>query len=201
MRSIILLPLAAALLSTAWGQKLDLSSLDKLSGRAKESSTVNLDGDKLQTALGFLTQASANKKAGKDKEMGLASSLVSGLKGVYVRTFEFDKPGSFTQTDLESLRRQLRGPGWSKVIEVKERDESSEIYFFKSGEGAGMAVIAAEKSELSVVNLVGPVDLSALGKIGDIMNLPSIQSSFGEALAGGKTGAPGAKDDDDDDDQ
>jgi len=193
MKCRLLLPLAGTLISAAWGQRLDLSSLDKLSSHASESSMINLEGDKLQTAMGFLSQ-------GTSKDKGTAKTAVdaiSRLKGVYVRTFEFEKTGAFTQADLEPIRRQLRAPGWAKIIEVKEKDESNEVYFFKSGDSAGIAVIAAEKNELSVVNLVGPVDLSALGRMGSIMNLPSIQSAIGGAA---ETPPPAKRQEDEEED-
>lgn len=198
MNVLISLPIAAALFSTAWGQKLDLSSLDKLSGAAKESSYVNLDGDRLKTALAFLSQPES-----KDKNLDAIKGVVSDLKGVYVRSLEFDKAGAFTQADLEPIRRQLRAQGWARVVEVKERDgESNEIYFYKLGNNAGMAVVSVEKQELTVVNLVGPLDLSALTKIGGLMNLPSIQSRFGQAgLSAAPGGAATGKQQEDDEDE
>jgi hypothetical protein len=143
--------------AAAWAQQLDLSSLDRLAEKASESSNVNLDAEKLQLASKLLSE----NKGGKTRE------LVSGMKAIFVRTFEFAQSGAYAMTDLEPIRNQLRAPGWSKVVEVKDGDEAAEIYFFQKGsEFGGLAVIAAEPRELAVVNIVGPVDLSMLGRLG-----------------------------------
>ena len=160
----------SALALTLRAQQLDFRSLDKLSDKAKESSNVALDSDKLKLVTGFLSNGDPNQKK--------AQEVISGLKGVYVRTFEFDKPGAWTPADLEPVRKQLRAPGWARVIEVKEQGESTEVYMYKSGQESGMAVIAADKSELTLVNLVGPLDLKTLGQLGGSFGIPNIQSGF-----------------------
>lgn len=155
-------------------QQLDLKALDHLSAKAKESANVDLDADKLKFASQFLSDRP------KDEH---AKQVISQMKGIFVRTFEFDSAGAWSQTDLEGIRKQLAGPGWSRVIEVKEEQESAEIYFFsESGGLGGLAVIAAEPRELAVVNIVGPVNMEALARLGGTLGIPSIQSD----LLGGK---------------
>jgi len=185
MRTLIL----CALVLNLEAQQVDLSSLDKLATKAKESSNVTLDAEKLKMVSGFLSDTD-----GKQKK---AQELISGLKGVFVRTFEFEKPGAWTPADLDPVRKQLRAPGWSRVIEVKEQGESTEVYMYKAGQETALAVIAAEKTELTVVNLVGPLDLKTLGQLGGSFGIPNIQSAFGGS--DGKASTPprtstGAKD-------
>lgn len=154
----------------AWGQQIDLSTLDKLASKATESSIVTLDPDKLKFASGFLS--------GNDTKGEKTKNLIASLKGVYVRSFEFEKPGAYTQADLEPVRKQLRSPGWSKIVDVKEKDETSEIYFYTAGDKSGMAIIAAEQNELTVVNIIGPLDLNSLAQIGGSFGVPNIRSGF-----------------------
>jgi hypothetical protein len=162
MRSPLLFLLLGAI-GTA--QQLDWSTLDKLASRAAESSLITLDEDKLKLASRFLS--------GQDLTQDLTKSVISGLKGIYVRTFEFDRPNGFTAADLEPIRRQLTAPGWSSIVSVKERDESSEIWLHsKNGAVAGLAIIAAEREELAVVNIVGPVDLNSLAKLAGNFGIP-----------------------------
>ena len=44
--------------------------------------------------------------------------------------------------------------------------------FQKGKELGGMTIIAAEKRELAVVNIVGPVDLKSLGELGGKFGIP-----------------------------
>jgi hypothetical protein len=158
--------LCAPLLATvAAGQQIDLGILDKLASRAKSSVNVTLDADKLKFASMFLSNEDPKQVGAKD--------VVSKLKALNVRVFEFDRPGSFTSSDLDVIRAQVKGPGWTKVVEARERDESAEVYMFNIGkELGGLMIIAAERQELVVVNIVGPVDMKMLGELGGNFGIP-----------------------------
>lgn len=159
--------LIALVAAAASAQQLDLSSLDRLGSRARESANVTLDESKLKLASMFLSA--------EDGEQKQAKALVSGLKGVYVRTFEFDKPGEYSQADLDPIRRQLSSPGWSSIVNVKGRDESAEVWLHSKGEAlGGMAIIASESNELVVVNIVGPLDIASLAKLSGSFGIPKI---------------------------
>jgi len=126
---------------------------------------VTLDEDKLKFASAFLSTDEPNQSAAK--------GVVQGLKAINVRVFEFDKPGEVSSSDLDGIRKQLKDPGWSKVIEAKERDESVEIYMFgKNKDLTALIIIAAEPKELAVVNIVGPVDLKTLGGLAGKFGIP-----------------------------
>jgi hypothetical protein len=162
--------MAGLIACAALGQQLDLSRLDGLAAKARESANVNLDADKLRMLSGFVED--------KDKA---AQKLLSSMRGVYVRSFEFDASGAYNQADLEAIRAQLKGPNWVRVIEVKERDESAEVWFYSDGgKPGGLAVIAAEPKELAVVNIVGPIDLQTLGKLAGSMGIPNIRLGWTE---------------------
>ena len=85
---------------------------------------------------------------------------MSGLKAINVRVFEFENSGGYTSADIDAIRSQLRGPGWSKMVDVRDGDETAEIYMFAKGKDmGGLTIIAGEKRELTIVNIVGPLDL------------------------------------------
>jgi hypothetical protein len=157
--------IALAFAIAAPAQQVDLSILDKLSAKAKSAVNVSLDEEKLKFASAFLSSDDPNQSAAKN--------LVGGLKGVNVRVFEFDQPGAFTMADLEGIRSQLRGTGWSKIVEARDGDESAEVYFFsKDKVMSGITVIASEKRELAVVNIVGPIDMKTLGSLAGKFGIP-----------------------------
>lgn len=157
--------MAGLLAATAAGQQLDLSILDKLASKAKSSVNVTLDEDKLRFASGFLSDGDRNQAAAKN--------LVSGLKAINVRVFEFDTAGQFAPSDVEAIRKQLQSPGWSKIVDVKDGTETAEVYMFGKGKDlGGLAIIAGEKKELTVVNIVGPIDLKSLGSLAGKFGVP-----------------------------
>ncbi len=161
---MILALLAAAQLPA----QLRITGLDGLASKAKESVDITLDSNLLQMAGGFLAGA------GKEKDGKDLKDLLSGLKGIVVRSYEFNEPGQYRMEDLEPIRAQLRTPGWSKIISTQSKDEISEIYTrMDQGKVAGFAIIAAEPKELTVVAIDGTIDLKDLSKLGGL-GIPSI---------------------------
>jgi hypothetical protein len=141
--------------------------LDKLAARATESVDVNLDAAMLQLASKFLSKDDADQVRVKN--------LVSKLKGVYVRSFEFDKEGQYSMSDVESIRKQLKTPAWSRIVGVKGKGENSEIFLNKQGnEIGGLVVIAAEPKELTIVHIDGPINPEDLTELQGHMGIPKI---------------------------
>jgi Domain of unknown function (DUF4252) len=148
--------------------QLRITGLDGLASKAKESVDITLDSSMLQMAGGFLGGT------GKDKDAAKLKELLSGLKGITVRSFEFKEEGQYRMEDLDPIRAQLRAPGWSKIIGVNEDRELTEIYVrTESGKVAGFAIIAAEPKELTIVAIEGTIDLNDLSKLG-ALGVPAI---------------------------
>jgi Domain of unknown function (DUF4252) len=142
-------------------------NLDPASARLAEKAAskveVNLDSSMLQMASAFLSDS--------DKDQAAAKKIIAGLKGVYVRVFEFDGSGKYSQADLDPIRAQLRGPEWKEIVSATEKDGTTGVWIRQDDSAAsGLVVIAAESDEVTVVNLVGtirPEDLAALsGQLG-----------------------------------
>jgi hypothetical protein len=148
----------------ASAQQIDLKSLDKLADRAKSKTEINMDGAALKSAA-----SSLNDKQGDE---AIAKKTVETMSGFFMRAFEFDKDGVFKLDDLKPILDQLKAPDWKNIIRVKEDDELVEIWIHSSkGEPDGMVLIAAESSEVVVMNGVGVTDLNdlkALGKLDPI---------------------------------
>ena len=140
---------------------------DKLASKAAEKADVNLEGPMLEMASKFLSDKG---------EEAAVKKLVQGLKGIYVKTFEFDKDGQFSESDLGDIRTQLHGPGWSTMMEIKDRSESMGVYIRSnaSKQTTGIAVLAVEPRELTFVQIDGPIDLSTLESLSGKLGIPKM---------------------------
>jgi hypothetical protein len=98
------------------------------------------------------------------------------LKGIYVKSFEFDTVGQYTTADLETIRTQLRGPGWTRLVNVtSKKDGNVEVYLLFNGDVVGgLAVLHTDLKEFTVVNIVGPVDLDKLAKLEGQFGVPEL---------------------------
>jgi len=143
--------------------------VEKLSAKAKETVEVTMDGPMLRWASKFLSS--------EDPEEKKCAQLVANLRGIYVRSFEFDDEGAYTPAAVEALRSQLRGPGWSRVVGVRsEHDGDNVDVFFKleNDKMAGIVIIAAEPKELTFVNIVGPLEVDQLADLGGEFGIPKL---------------------------
>ncbi len=170
----IALALAACLSIPAHAASDDIKfpvSFGRLAQKATESVDVTLDSSLLQLASGFLSH--------DDPDEAHVKQLVSKLKGVYVRSFEFDKEGQYSMADVDAIKAQLKGPQWSRIVGVKSsKGENSDIYIKKDGDSvAGLVVIDAEPRELTVVHIDGPINPEELSELGGHMGIPDFGKS------------------------
>jgi hypothetical protein len=145
-------------------------NFDKLAARASDTVDVSLSGSLLQFAVKFLSD--------DDKDEAKVKKLVGGLKGIYVKSFEFKKPGEYSASDVESFRAPLRPPDWERIVGVhsSEDGENVEVYVNHEGKGiGGLAIIAMEPKELTLVNIVGAIDLDTLSELGGHMGIPEVE--------------------------
>jgi len=158
----------ATLPGFAQSAKLELKNLEKLNGKAAEVNDVTLDGPLLELAWKFI-------EADHDPEAAQLKEVLKDLKGIYVKNFEFDEPDQYSQADVDAIRAQLAGPGWSRIVESRSRrsHEHDEIYVMKQGDGiAGLAILVAEARELTVVNIVGNIDVNKLSLLEGHLGIP-----------------------------
>lgn len=158
--------LCCFVLAPAWlhAQALKLEALDKLAAKASESVTVNLDASLLKLASRFLSS--------DDTDQAQVKKIVAGLKGVYVRNFEFTKLGQYQDSDVDAIRNQLRDAKWKHVVEVRGRDTAYVCLRQEGDNITGLAVIAAEPLELTVIYIDGPIDLDGLSKLSGNFGIP-----------------------------
>lgn len=163
-------------------QELDLSFLKGLEAKAKESTDINLGPEQIKLMMGFSGEGS--------KEL---QGLGKTIERVQVKTFEFDKEGAYNIADMEGLRAKLKTGDYLPFISVKEKNGFTEIAMRKGPKGMnGFVILVAEPRELTVVNIVGEIDLASLGKLTGKFGIPNVQMG----PAGKSAGKGAAKDDD-----
>jgi hypothetical protein len=166
---LLLFTASAALTAQAQDMRLQLSGLDKLEARATDSVDVTLDGKLLELAKIFLNPKKPEEAAIRD--------MISGLKGVYVKVFKFDKEGEYSTTDVDAVRTQLRAPDWSRMVGVKSKKDGENVEVYMRLTGAqigGITVIATDPKEFTVVNIVGTIDLEKLVRLSGRFGIPSL---------------------------
>ncbi len=171
MRTIALL-LAAVGLGSAQQLKLNL---DHLAAKAADSVDINLNGSLLQLAAKFLN--------GKNADEAKVKKLISGIEGIYVRSFQFNKDGEWAQSDLDGVRNQMKGPGWSRIVGYKSATEGANAEFYVNTDKdkiLGVAIVVAEPREFTVVNISGAIDLDSLADLSGQFGMPKIEITPGQ---------------------
>ena len=163
----LLLLIASAAVAMGQSAKLQLDQLDVLANRASDTVDVKLDEHLMQTTAKFFS--------GKDSDDAEIRDLIKNVKGIYVKSFSFEKENEYSAAEIESVMSQLRGGGWSKIIGVtsKKDGDNVEVYLLNIGDQiSGLAVVSAEPKEFTVVNVVGPIDLQKLSKLEGSFGVP-----------------------------
>ena len=177
----LMLIAVSAVATRAQDSRLQLTSLDHLAAKASQSVDVAIDERLMRLASKVFSD--------QDIEEREIKKLVAGIKGIYVKSFEFENEGQYTAADMETIRTQLRGPGWTRLVNVASKKEGNlEVYLLMNGEQVGgLTVVSTDVKELVVVNIVGPVDLDKLAKL---------EGQFGVPDLGLEPAKPKAKNDD-----
>jgi hypothetical protein len=174
-RASSLSALFLAAVMTAQARPIDLSKLDKdvfdrLQAKASDSVDVSLDSNVIRMGARFLE--------GQTGDAAKIKKLIDGLKSITVRSYTFDKKGEYTEADVQKIRDQVRSPEWSRIVNAhsKADGENSEIYLMTvQDKPAGLLIIASEPNELTVVHIVGSVDLKDLDALDALdLGIPSM---------------------------
>jgi predicted transcriptional regulator len=163
----LLLLIGGAAVAMGQNAKLQLDQLDVLANRASDTVDVKLDEHLMQTTAKFFS--------GKDPDDAEIRDVIKNIKGIYVKSFSFEKENEYSQPEIESVMSQLRGGGWNKIIGVtsKKDGENVEVYLMTLGDQInGLAVVSVEPKEFTIVNIVGPIDLQKLTQLEGSFGVP-----------------------------
>jgi hypothetical protein len=167
--ALCLLALLFSLTAQAQQGKLQIEHLEKLASRATQTVDVTFD-EKLIKLVGT---AFSGKRS---PDEALVKDIIKDLKGVFVKRFVFEKENEFSDGDVEAIRSQLNGPGWVKIVGVRSKRDGINVDVHIMSEEStikGLAVLVVEPKALTVVNLVGPIDVEKLSHLEGKFGIPS----------------------------
>jgi len=167
LSGLCLLAFFAVIPASAQQGKIHIDHLERLATRAVETVDVTVDDKLITLAWKVLGERSPDEKLVKD--------IIKDLKGVFVKRFVFEKESEYTDADVETIRSQLNAPGWSKVVGVRSRRQGANVDVHIMTEESlirGLAVLVAEPKALTVVNIVGPIDVEKLSQLGGRFGIP-----------------------------
>jgi hypothetical protein len=155
---------------SAAGPQLQIPDFSHLRGKAVDSVDITLDGMLLNLVKKFAA-------ADQDGERDEAIAILSDIKSLRVRNFEFDSDGVYSRADIDAVRRQLTAPGWSPLVQARKRDRHEDVDVFINVDGdkvLGLAVVVSEPRSFTIVNIIGSIDIDKLAKIEGQFGIPRV---------------------------
>jgi hypothetical protein len=154
--------------------ELKIPSFVHLRQKAVESTDITIDGFLMRIARKFV------KADADDPEAAATASLLQDIKSVRVRNFTFDEDGAYSRADVDSVRKQLNSPGWSPLLQVHKNISQEDVDVYVNMEGdevRGLAIIASEPREFTIVNIVGTIDIDKIGKLEGQFGIPQLSQN------------------------
>jgi hypothetical protein len=170
--AIALLTLPAATLAAT--PHLDIPNFNHLRAKANDSVNISIGGPLLRFASRI---ASSHVGDDADEQEKAALSLLDEVTSVQVRNFSFDEEGAYSIADVDSVRKQLDGPCWNHLVQQQKRAEreATDVYMcLEDGKIKGIAVIASEPREFTIVNVIGNIDIDKLSRLEGQFGIPKV---------------------------
>jgi hypothetical protein len=108
------------------------------------------------------------------------SDLIGGLKLIKVNTFEVT-PSNTEQLmkRAKAIDKDLISKNWDRIVKTKSKGEVANVYIKTKGddEFIGLTVVSIDEGgEAAFVNIVGNINMDALGKLGQKFDIPGIDN-------------------------
>ncbi len=109
------------------------------------------------------------------------SKLLGGLKLIKVYSFNVDgKDHQEVISKISRIDKKLENDNWNRIVKVKSPGENTNVYIKTTSDQdhiLGLVVTSLDKNgEAAFVNIVGRINLDAIGKLGSKFNIPSLDS-------------------------
>ena len=161
--------LALPVAGLAADPQLKIPDFNHLRSKAVDSTDITLDGMLLSIAKKFAAAADEGDEA---------VQILTDIKSVRVRTFEFDDDNAYSRADVESVRSQLSAPGWSAIMQSHHRDKQEDVDVYLNigddGKIKGIAIVAAEPRSFAIVNVVGNIDMDKIARLEGEFGIPEV---------------------------
>ncbi len=167
----VLLLLAAITANAQDAARLRFEKLDGLENKAQDVVEVSIDGKLLDLAKRVMVKVD-------DPNSKKIAQAISGLKGIYVRVYNFANENEYNVADVEEIRAQLQSPGWEKLANVRSKKNNQKVDVFTMFTGdvmSGVAVVVSDSKSIAVVNVIGPIDIDLLTELSGKLNIPKIE--------------------------
>lgn len=161
---------SAKIAAAATPGTLQLPSFNGIASKAVQTVDISLDTSLLGMAAGFMDSSKPDDAAVKE--------IIAGLQGVYVRSYTFNGDFQYPEADIDTVRKQLSAPGWQRLLAVHNSPDHSNVDIYictVQGRPCGLAIIASHPRELTIVNIVGSVDLQKLHQLQGKLGIPQVQ--------------------------
>ncbi len=171
LKIMLLLFGLTAITANAQDARLRFERLNGLENKAQDVVEVNIDGKLLDLAKRVMVKVN-------DPNSKKIAQAISGLKGIYVRVFNFEKENEYNVTDVEEIRSQLQSPAWQKLANVRSKKNNQKVDVFTMFTGdqmSGVAVVVSDSKSIAVVNVIGPIDIDLLAEMSGKLNIPKIE--------------------------
>jgi len=162
--------LAVAGINAQEPARLQFEKLNGLETKARDVVEVNVDGKLLELAKRVTAKV-------KDEDAKKVAQAISGLKGIYVRVYNFANENEYDVTEVDEIRAQLKTPGWERLANVrsKKNNQKIDVYtMFTGNDMSGVAVVISEAKSVALVNVIGMIDIELLVELSGKMNIPKI---------------------------
>jgi hypothetical protein len=149
--------------------RLTLPEFAQLADKASDSVTISLDAALLGMASKFLD--------GKDPEDAAVKDAIKGLQGIYIRSYTFDEDFVYRPADIDGVVKQLSAPGWTRLVQTRSRKTHANVDIYimlVDNKATGLAVIASEPREFTIVNIIGSIDLDKLHRLEGHFGVPNL---------------------------
>ncbi len=172
MVKIALVCLLLPVLGTAQDAKLKLPEFRSLAGKATESVNISLSPWLLHMAGSFIDE--------KDEDSVATKHLLAGIKALEIRSYQFATDNAYSSADIDAVRNQLAGPGWSQIMQVHHREKREDVDMYvliENNVTEGFALIASEPREFTIINIVGSINIDDLPKLQSHLHLEKLADS------------------------
>jgi hypothetical protein len=145
-----------------------LPSFSHLQSKATEVVDVTLGAWPLALASKFMEA--------DDAESVEVKKLISGIKSIVVRSYEFDSDFAYSKEDVAAVRAQLAAPAWTQLAQVRKRGKDQEVDLdvyiaLDADQAKGFAIVASEPRKFTILNIVGTINLDQVAKLQHHMDL------------------------------